>query len=47
MLDTPGVPMYYDQPDGTRHRIIDNPMVMELGAQCWPSGDIDMNGEPW
>lgn len=42
-----GVPMYYDQPDGTRHRIIENPMVTELGAQRWPSGDIDMNGEPW
>jgi GNAT superfamily N-acetyltransferase len=41
------VPMFYHQPDGARHRIIENPMVMQLGEATWPEGEIDMNGEPW
>jgi GNAT superfamily N-acetyltransferase len=39
--------MYYSQPDGSRHRIIENPMVMQLADEAWPDGEIDMNGEPW
>jgi GNAT superfamily N-acetyltransferase len=42
-----GVAMWHVQPDNTRHRILENPMIRELTDQPWPAGQIDMNGLPW
>jgi GNAT superfamily N-acetyltransferase len=40
-------PMRFDQPDGSSHPILENPMVLQLGDAAWPAGAIDMNGAPW
>ncbi len=39
-------PMFYLQPDGSRHLNQELPMVLLIGTKHWPSGEIDINGLP-
>jgi ribosomal protein S18 acetylase RimI-like enzyme len=41
------VPMHYSQFDGSRHQTEEHPMILTLGDDRWPSGDIDVNGLPF
>jgi GNAT superfamily N-acetyltransferase len=41
------VPMYYSQPDGSRHLNSEHPMTLTLGTATWPDGEIDVNGLPF
>jgi ribosomal protein S18 acetylase RimI-like enzyme len=40
-------PMHYAQPDGSRHQTDEHPMILSLGDDPWPSGEIDVNGLPF
>ena len=41
------VPMWFSQPGGIRRASPENAMVLVLGDETWPAGEIDMNGWPW
>jgi GNAT superfamily N-acetyltransferase len=41
------VPMWFSQPGNIRRATPENAMVLVLGDEAWPAGEIDMNGWPW
>ena len=41
------VPMWFSQPGNIRRATPENAMVLVLGDESWPAGEIDMNGWPW
>ncbi len=41
------VPMWFSQPGGILRATPENVMVLRLGEEAWPEGEIDLNGLPW